>query len=107
MCGVESDHTLELEEIMKHSVIARAFLVSALVMVALAVAAPASAQVGTLRGKVVDGSGKGLPDVEITLNFVGDRSIQMKTKTDSKGEWTQAGLQSVGGRWNIVIKQGE
>ena len=44
---------------MKYSVIARAFIVSALVLVALAVATPASAQgVGTLRGKVVDASGK-------------------------------------------------
>jgi Flp pilus assembly protein TadD len=93
---------------MKYSVIARAFIVSALVLVALAVATPASAQgVGTLRGKVVDASGKGIPDVEITLNFVGDRSITMSTKTDSKGEFTQAGLQSTGGRWNLVFKKGD
>jgi Tfp pilus assembly protein PilF len=92
---------------MRYTVIARACVVSALVLVALAVATPASAQVGTLRGKVVDASGKGLPDVEITLNFVGDRNITMNTKTDSKGEFTQAGLQSVGGRWNIVFKKGD
>ena len=37
----------------------------------LATAAPASAQVGTLKGKVVDGEGKPVPGVESRLRIRG------------------------------------
>ena len=83
----------------------RELLVCALVML-VAIAAPAYAQNGSLRGRVVDESGRGVPQVEVVFDFVGDYVRQIKTITDKEGEWVRAGMPSGGGTWTITVKQG-
>jgi tetratricopeptide (TPR) repeat protein len=58
------------------------------------VAATASAQTGTARGKVVDDKSQPLVDAAITLEFKGGVTRKLDTKTNKKGEYTQVGLQS-------------
>lgn len=81
----------------------RSMLVGA---IALALAGPAYAQNGSLRGKVIDETGRGVPDVEVIFDFVGPYNRQIKTITDKNGEWVRAGMPSGGGTWNITVKQG-
>jgi tetratricopeptide (TPR) repeat protein len=76
---------------MKALRIGRAGLVSALVLSLAAFAAPASAQTGQLKGKVVDGQNKPLGDAKIVMLAV-ETNRKYETKSDSKGEWRQIGL---------------
>jgi Flp pilus assembly protein TadD len=92
---------------MKRSLIIRGLVVGAFVVLAVALAVPASAQTGTLRGKVIDATGQPVVAAEIILDFAGDRTIQMKTKTDNRGEWVQAGVLAAGGVWNLTVKKGD
>jgi tetratricopeptide (TPR) repeat protein len=66
------------------------------------VAAPAHAQMGSIKGKVVDEKGAPVPDAELVFDFIGDVNRQFKGKTDKKGEFIRAGLQVVGGRWRVT-----
>jgi tetratricopeptide (TPR) repeat protein len=59
----------------------------------LALAAPAAAQTGTVRGKVVDDQGKPLEAAKVELDFLGGITRHFETKTNKKGEYTQVGLQ--------------
>ncbi len=82
-------------------------LAAGLCVAALVVAAtPAYAQLGSLRGRVVDEAGKPVPDAEVMLDFTGEQSYHYPVKTDKNGNWTRAGLIAVGGRWNITAKKG-
>ena len=66
----------------------------------LAVAAPAFAQLGSLQGRVVDETGKPVPDAEVVFEFQGGIPVKFTGKTDENGEWVRAGLNAIG-RWNI------
>lgn len=79
----------------------------ACVAVMLVTAVPASAQVGSLQGRVVDEAGKPVPDAEVTLEWTGDTKRVYTVKTNSSGRWVQAGLWSAGGRWNITVRKGD
>jgi len=71
-------------------------------------ASPAFAQMGSLKGRVVDADGKPVPDVEVTLDYIGDMKRQLKVKTDKKGEWIRAGVPAGGGgRWTISAVKGD
>jgi tetratricopeptide (TPR) repeat protein len=59
----------------------------------LALAAPAGAQTGTVRGKVVDDQGRPLEAAKVELDFLGGITRHFETKTNKKGEYTQVGLQ--------------
>jgi tetratricopeptide (TPR) repeat protein len=59
---------------------------------ALAVALPAAAQTGMVRGKVVDAEGKPLPGVVITIEFADGVNRKFEVKTDRRGEYIQIGL---------------
>ena len=76
---------------MKSFRIGRAGIVGALVLVLMALAAPAFAQTGQLKGKVVDAQNKPLGDAKITMLAV-DTNRKFETRTDNKGEWRQIGL---------------
>lgn len=81
--------------------------VSAAVMLSLAV--PVSAQLtslGALRGKVVDESGKPVPDAELSFDVSGQYEMNRKGKTNSRGEFLQGGLPAVG-QWVITAKKGD
>jgi tetratricopeptide (TPR) repeat protein len=71
----------------------------------VALAAPAYAQLGSLKGRVVDETGKPVPDAEVTFEFLGELTFKFVGKTNSNGEWTRAGLHAVGGRWTITAKK--
>jgi tetratricopeptide (TPR) repeat protein len=91
---------------MTNKQILRVFIASMFALLMAALATPASAQQGSLRGKVVDEAGKPVPDAELTLEFVGDYQREYKVKTDSKGEWVKAGLPPGGGTWTITATKG-
>ena len=76
---------------MKALRIGRAGRVSVLVLSLVALAAPAFAQSGQLKGKVVDAQNKALSEARITMLAV-ETNRKYETKTDSKGEWRQIGL---------------
>ena len=80
----------------------RSVLAGALALGLLAVAAPAQAQMGSIKGKVVDEAGKPVPEADLVFDFVGDVNRQFKGKTDKKGEYIRAGLPVVGGRWRVT-----
>jgi tetratricopeptide (TPR) repeat protein len=71
--------------------IGRAGVVCALVLVLAALAVPALAQTGQLKGKVVDGQNKPVGDAKITMLAV-ETNRKMETKTNNNGEWRQIGL---------------
>jgi tetratricopeptide (TPR) repeat protein len=71
------------------------FLTAAVV---LALAAPAAAQTGLVKGKVVGPDGKPVPDAVITIEFMEGTSRKLTTKSDKRGEFVQLGLQSGGYR---------
>ena len=69
------------------------FLLTAGLLAALAfLGAPASAQTGTARGKVVDDKGQPVPDAAILLEYQGGVTRMGDTKTNKKGEFTQVGV---------------
>lgn len=65
-----------------------AFLVSA----ALLVAAPASAQTGAVKGKVVDAKGEPIEGATITIQSTESSARKYTTKSNKKGEFFQIGL---------------
>lgn len=79
---------------MIHRTVTR-FLAAAVV---LALAAPAAAQTGLVKGKVVGPDGKPVADAAISIEFVEGMSRKLTTKTDKRGEFVQLGLQSGGYR---------
>ena len=74
-------------------------------LLALAAVAPLEAQIGTLRGKVVDEAGKPVPDAEVILDYQGEQKLSFTVKTNNNGEWVRAGLRAVG-RWTISVRKG-
>lgn len=88
---------------MKASRISRVAIVGALVLSLVALAAPAFAQGGTLRGKVVDDQNKPVDGAKITMLDTGTNR-KFETKTDSKGEWRQIGLSP--GNYTVTAEKG-
>jgi tetratricopeptide (TPR) repeat protein len=76
---------------MKALHLGRAAIVSALVLSLMALAAPALAQTGQLKGKVVDGQNKPIDGARITMLAVATNR-KFETKTNRSGEWMQIGL---------------
>ena len=68
------------------------------------VAAPASAQTGQIKGKVVDQQGNPVDGVKITMyNQNTNRSLE--TKTNKKGEYIQVGLTPA--KYKVTASKGE
>jgi Tfp pilus assembly protein PilF len=65
---------------------------------ALALAAPALAQTGLVKGKVVGPDGKPVAEAAITIEFMEGVARKLTTKSDKRGEFVQLGLQSGGYR---------
>jgi tetratricopeptide (TPR) repeat protein len=63
------------------------------VVVALAIAAPAAAQTGQIRGKVVDAQGEAVEAADVTIEEL-NTGREWKAKSDRRGEFTQIGLRS-------------
>ncbi len=95
---------------MRNTSFARGFIIAVVALALAAVAAPAYAQTGNLKGKIVDAEGKGVPDVEVTLTYNGPMKLESKVTTNKNGEWVKVGLRSdaAGGpTWTITAKKGE
>jgi tetratricopeptide (TPR) repeat protein len=71
----------------------RALILAGLLLGAGLLAAPAQAQTGTARGKVLDTQGQPIPDVKILIEFQGGITRKFETKTNKKGEYMQVGMQ--------------
>ncbi len=56
------------------------------------VAAPAHAQTGTARGRVLDEQGQPLVEAKVVLEYLGGVTRKYETKTSKKGEYTQVGM---------------
>lgn len=68
------------------------------IAVTLALAAPAVAQTGLVKGKVVGPDGKPVADAVISIEFMEGVARKLSTKSDKRGEFVQLGLQSGGYR---------
>jgi Tfp pilus assembly protein PilF len=67
---------------------------------------PAFAQaMGSLRGKIVDQNGEGVPEAEITLEYGGDVQITVTFKTNTRGEFVRSGLRT--GPWRLQATKGD
>ena len=71
--------------------IGRAAIVSALMLALIALATPALAQTGQLKGKVVNAQNTPIRDAKITMVAV-DTNRKYETKSDGQGNWRQIGL---------------
>lgn len=67
-------------------------------VIALALAAPAFAQTGLVKGKVIGPDGKPVQDAVVTIEATDGVSRKLTTKSDRRGEFVQLGLQSGGYR---------
>jgi tetratricopeptide (TPR) repeat protein len=85
----------------------RGFVTGACALLVLAWAAPASAQNGALKGKVVNEDGRPVEAAEVILDFVGELKRQVKTITDKNGEWIKPGIPAGGGTWTITAKKND
>ena len=56
-------------------------------------AAPAQAQTGSARGRVLDLQGQPIPDAKVLIEFQGGITRKFETKTNKKGEYMQVGMQ--------------
>jgi tetratricopeptide (TPR) repeat protein len=75
-------------------------LVALVCSLGLALASGASAQSTMIKGKVVDGDGKPMVGVAITIEFQGGVARKFQTKTDKRGEFIQ--LLTEGGPYKVT-----
>ena len=71
--------------------ISRPWMGGIVLLAALALAAPALAQTGGIRGKVLDQTGKPVPDAVVQIESKA-MSRKLEVKTNKKGEYIQIGL---------------
>ncbi len=71
----------------------RALAATGLLLGLALLAAPAQAQTGTARGKVLDKDGKPIADAKVVIEFQGGITRTFEVKTNKKGEWLQVGVQ--------------
>jgi Tfp pilus assembly protein PilF len=72
--------------------------------VALSLLVPASSAFaqaqGSLRGVVIDATGKPVPEAEVTFEYVGDVQQTVTVKTNARGEFTRVGMRT--GEWKMT-----
>ena len=73
----------------------------------IGLASPVYAQVGAVRGRVVDEKGAPVAEADIAFDFVGEIRRHYDGKTDKNGYFTRAGLAATGGLWTITAKKGK
>ena len=71
----------------------RRLVFSLLACAAFAIASPASAQTGSVKGKVVDGAGKPVEKAQVAIEYADGINRKYDVKTNKKGEFIQIGLQ--------------
>jgi tetratricopeptide (TPR) repeat protein len=83
----------------------RAVMTAVLGMAVAFVAAPAAAQSGSIRGKVVDAQGNPVDGAKVSIQNIEVSGRSLDTKTNKKGEYMQVGLQP--GRYKITATKGD
>src|SRR4029450_8887896 len=78
----------------------KGLLVALVCSFGLALASGAAAQSTMIKGKVVDGDGKPMVGVAITIEFQGGVARKFQTKTDKRGEFIQ--LLTEGGPYKVT-----
>jgi Tfp pilus assembly protein PilF len=79
----------------------RGWIVGAIALSLLVPATSAFAQAqGSLRGLVLDTTGKPVPEADITFEYVGDVQITVNVKTNNRGEFTRVGMRT--GQWKMT-----
>jgi tetratricopeptide (TPR) repeat protein len=87
---------------MTSAIIRRTLSICAMAIALAFVAAPASAQTGQIKGKVVDAQGNPVDTAKVTLyNKQTNRSLE--TKTNKKGEYIQVGLSP--GEYKVTVSK--
>jgi tetratricopeptide (TPR) repeat protein len=71
----------------------RALIAAGLLLGIGLLAAPAQAQTGTARGKVLDAEEKPIADAKVLIEFQGGITRKFETKSNKKGEYMQVGMQ--------------
>jgi tetratricopeptide (TPR) repeat protein len=71
----------------------RALIAAGLLLGIGLLAAPAQAQTGTARGKVLDAQGQPVADAKVLIEFQGGITRKFETKSNKKGEYMQVGMQ--------------
>ena len=88
---------------MTGAVIRRSLAVCAVAIGLAFVASPALAQSGQVKGKVVDAQGKPVDGAKVVIENVESSGHKLETKTSTKGEYIQIGLQP--GRYKITVSK--
>ena len=83
----------------------RTFVTAAVALFVVSLAVPASAQVGALKGRVVNQDGRPVDMCEVVFEFVGEVKRRVTTITDKNGEWVRPGLPAGGGTWTVTAKK--
>jgi tetratricopeptide (TPR) repeat protein len=81
----------------------RSLAVCALALGVTAFAAPAFAQTGSIKGKVVDANNKPVQNAVVTIESLDGGSRRFEVKTNGKGDYIQIGLQP--GDYNVTAKK--
>ncbi len=71
----------------------RALIAAGLLLGIGLLAAPAQAQTGTARGKILDSQDQPLQDAKVTIEYLGGITRKFEVKTNKKGEYMQVGMQ--------------
>lgn len=79
--------------------------IGAFVLAALIVPAPAAAQTGQVKGKVVDEKNQPVEGATITIEMIEGMTRKYETKTNRRGEYVQVGLQP--GMYRITAQKGD
>ena len=89
---------------MTGATIRRTLMICAVAAALAIAAAPAAAQTGQIKGKVVDAKGVPVDAAKVTIfNLQTNRSLE--TKTNKKGEYIQVGLAP--GKYKITVSKGD
>lgn len=87
---------------MTRAIFRRTLSICAVAVALTLAAAPASAQTGQVKGKVVDAQGNPVVGAKVTI-FNKQTNRSLETKTDKKGEYIQVGLSP--GEYKITVAQ--
>jgi tetratricopeptide (TPR) repeat protein len=90
---------------MTGAIIRRTLAIGTLALGLALFAAPASAQSGQVKGKVVDAKGQPVDGAKVTIANVETSGRKLETKTNKKGEYIQIGLAP--GHYTITVEKGD
>src|SRR5262249_25535990 len=103
--GPSGPATIYVEDSMTGATIRRSVAMSILALGLALVAAPAFAQSGQIRGKVVDAQDQPVDGATVLLENIDKGAKPITTKTNKKGEYIQVGLYP--GHYRVTAQKGD